>query len=147
MQTARGWISATFPANLVLAGLGHFDLVTSMEVIEHVEDKQAFIVQLAAHLAPEGLMVLSTPNRTLKSRTLLVGAAEAVGAVPKGTHHWEDFVTPEELEALLRDAGWRWANPKALPFLLARACTCRMIFRSTTSSRHAIGPSDPRRSS
>jgi 2-polyprenyl-6-hydroxyphenyl methylase / 3-demethylubiquinone-9 3-methyltransferase len=48
---------------------------------------------------------MSTPNRTAASRVLLVGAAEAVGYVPKGTHHWEDFVTPEELEALLADAG------------------------------------------
>jgi 2-polyprenyl-6-hydroxyphenyl methylase / 3-demethylubiquinone-9 3-methyltransferase len=39
------------------------------------------------------------------SRVLLVGAAEAVGYVPKGTHHWEDFVTPEELESLLADVG------------------------------------------
>ncbi len=104
------------PGELGSAGLGHFDLVTSMEVIEHVEDKQAFIVQLAAHLAPEGLMVLSTPNRTLKSRTLLIGAAEAVGAVPKGTHHWGDFVTPEELEALLEEAGLSMGEPKGIGF-------------------------------
>ncbi|RIV83945.1 bifunctional 2-polyprenyl-6-hydroxyphenol methylase/3-demethylubiquinol 3-O-methyltransferase UbiG [Aurantiacibacter zhengii] len=101
-------------------GLGHFDLVTSMEVIEHVEDKQAFIAQLAAHLAPGGLMVLSTPNRTLKSRTLLVGAAEALGAVPKGTHHWEDFVTPEELEALLSDAGLAMAEPRGIGFSVGK---------------------------
>ncbi len=102
------------PGELGAAGLGHFDLVTSMEVIEHVEDKQAFAVQLAAHLAPGGLMVLSTPNRTLKSRTLLIGAAEATGAVPKGTHHWDDFVTPEELEALLSAAGLTMGSPKGI---------------------------------
>ncbi len=101
-------------------GLGHFDLVTSMEVIEHVEDKQAFIAQLAAHLAPDGLMVLSTPNRTLKSRTLLVGAAEALGAVPKGTHHWEDFVTPEEFEALLEVAGMAMGEPKGIAFSVGK---------------------------
>ena len=89
------------PGELGAAGLGHFDLVTAMEVIEHVSDKQAFAVQLATHLAPEGLLVLSTPNRTLASRTLLVGAAEALGHVPRGTHHWDDFVTPEELETCL----------------------------------------------
>jgi 2-polyprenyl-6-hydroxyphenyl methylase / 3-demethylubiquinone-9 3-methyltransferase len=90
-----------------VAGLdiGQFDLVTSVEVIEHVADKPAFLRDVAARLAPAGLLVMSTPNRTAASRVLLVGAAEAVGYVPKGTHHWEDFVTPEELEALLADAG------------------------------------------
>jgi len=90
-----------------VAGLdiGTFDLVTSVEVIEHVADKPAFLRDVAAGLAPDGLLVMSTPNRTAASRVLLVGAAEAVGYVPRGTHHWEDFVTPEELEALLADAG------------------------------------------
>ena len=108
------------PGELGSAGLGHFDLVTSMEVIEHVEDKQAFIAQLAAHLAPEGLMVLSTPNRTLKSRTLLVGAAEALGAVPKGTHHWDDFVTPKELEELLGHAGMVMGEPMGIGFSIGK---------------------------
>jgi len=85
--------------------IGTFDLVTSVEVIEHVADKPAFLADVAARLAPGGLLVMSTPNRTAASRVLLVGAAEAVGYVPRGTHHWEDFVTPEELEALLADAG------------------------------------------
>jgi len=90
-----------------VAGLdiGTFDLVTSVEVIEHVADKPAFLRDVAARLAPDGLLVMSTPNRTAASRVLLVGAAEAVGYVPKGTHHWEDFVTPDELESLLADAG------------------------------------------
>tara|TARA_B100001179_G_scaffold168950_1_gene124687 strand:+ start:33 stop:761 length:729 start_codon:yes stop_codon:yes gene_type:complete len=85
--------------------LGTFDLVTCMEVIEHVADKPAFIAALTAKLADKGLLILSTPNRTAASRLLLVGAAEAVGAVPKGTHHWDDFVTPEELTDLLTEAG------------------------------------------
>ncbi|MCR9179781.1 MAG: bifunctional 2-polyprenyl-6-hydroxyphenol methylase/3-demethylubiquinol 3-O-methyltransferase UbiG [Erythrobacteraceae bacterium] len=85
--------------------IGTFDLVASVEVIEHVADKPAFLRDVAARLAPDGLLVMSTPNRTAASRVLLVGAAEAVGYVPKGTHHWEDFVTPEELEGLLADAG------------------------------------------
>jgi len=82
-------------------GLGRFDLVTCLEVIEHVADKQAFIAGLARHLAPGGLMILSTPNRTAKSRLLLVQGAEMLGLVPRGTHHWEDFITPEELKEIL----------------------------------------------
>jgi 2-polyprenyl-6-hydroxyphenyl methylase/3-demethylubiquinone-9 3-methyltransferase len=90
-----------------VAGLdiGTFDLVASVEVIEHVADKPAFLRDVAARLAPGGLLVMSTPNRTAASRVLLVGAAEAVGYVPRGTHHWEDFVTPDELEALLAEVG------------------------------------------
>ncbi|WP_374406728.1 bifunctional 2-polyprenyl-6-hydroxyphenol methylase/3-demethylubiquinol 3-O-methyltransferase UbiG [Pelagerythrobacter sp.] len=96
--------------------LGRFDLVTCLEVIEHVADKPAFIAALAARLAPGGLMVLSTPNRTPQSRLLLVGAAEAVGAIPRGTHHWEDFATPDELRELLADAGLAMGEPRGIAF-------------------------------
>jgi len=101
-------------------GLGSFDLVTSMEVIEHVADKAEFVAQLAAHLAPGGLMVLSTPNRTPQSRLLMVGLAEAVGAIPKGTHDWEDFVTPDELRELLAGAGLEMAAPRGIAFSPAK---------------------------
>lgn len=96
--------------------IGAFDLVTSLEVLEHVADKPAFVAALAARLAPGGLMVLSTPNRTTASRLLLVGAAEAVGMVPRGTHHWDDFVTPEELRALLAGAGLTMGEPRGIAF-------------------------------
>lgn len=99
---------------LASLGLGTFDLVTSMEVLEHVADKKAFLAALAAHLAPGGLMVLSTPNRTPQSRLLLVGAMEAIGAVPKGTHHWDDFVTPDELRGLLAEAGLAMGEPRGV---------------------------------
>lgn len=97
-------------------GLGRFDLVTSMEVIEHVANKPAFLAALADRLAPDGLMVLSCPNRTVRSRLLLVGMAEAVGAVPKGTHDWNAFVTPEELGDLLADAGLAMGSPRGIAF-------------------------------
>lgn len=96
--------------------IGSFDLVTSMEVLEHVADKPAFVAALAARLAPGGLMVLSTPNRTPQSRLLLVGVAEAVGLVPRGTHHWDDFVTPDELRALLAAAGLTMSDPEGIAF-------------------------------
>lgn len=94
--------------------LGQFDLITCLEVIEHVADKAAFVAELARHLAPDGLMVLSTPNRTPQSRLILVGAAEAIGAVPKGTHHWSDFATPEELRELLAEAGLAISEPRGI---------------------------------
>ena len=85
--------------------LGEFDLVTAMEVIEHVADPRAFLAALAARLAPGGVLILSTPNRTAATRLLLVGAAEAVGVVPRGTHDWRRFLTPDELGALAGACG------------------------------------------
>src|SRR5688500_1807825 len=95
-------------------GLGQFDLVTCLEVLEHVADKPAFVAALADPLAPGGLMILSTPNRTPQSRLLLVGAAEALGHVPRGTHHWDDFATPDELRALLAEAGLAMSEPRGI---------------------------------
>ena len=82
-----------------------FDLVTSMEVIEHVTDPAAFIAALERVLAPGGVMLLSTPNRTTLSRVMLVEAAERLGQVPRGTHDWHKFLTPEDLTAHLHAAG------------------------------------------
>ena len=95
-------------------GLTGFDLVTSMEVIEHVSDKSAFLSALAGTLAPGGLMVLSTPNRTAKARLLMVEGAERIGLVPRGTHHWDDFVTPDELRELLAYAGLTMGEPRGI---------------------------------
>lgn len=78
-----------------------FDLVTSLEVIEHVVDPAAFVVELGKRLAPGGLMILSTPNRTPLSRLAMITLGEGFGAIPRGTHDWDRFLTPEELEALL----------------------------------------------
>lgn len=101
-------------------GLGQFDLVTAMEVIEHVADKPAFVAELARHLAPGGLLVVSTPNRTVRSRLLMVGAAEALGAIPRGTHRWSDFVTPAELEELLSDAGLQMGEARGIAYSPAK---------------------------
>ena len=95
-------------------GLGGFDLVTSLEVLEHVSDPAAFIAALRAALAPGGLMILSTPNRTARSRLLLVEAAERSGMIPRGTHHWDQFITPDELRALLDDAGLVMGEPQGI---------------------------------
>ena len=101
-------------------GMTGFDLVTAMEVIEHVADKPAFIAALAAALAPGGLMVLSTPNRTPQSRLLLVEGAERLGMIPRGTHHWGDFVTPDELRELLAEAGLAMAEPRGIAWTPAK---------------------------
>jgi 2-polyprenyl-6-hydroxyphenyl methylase/3-demethylubiquinone-9 3-methyltransferase len=90
---------------LAAQNLGQFDLVSSMEVIEHVTDPAAFVGGLAARLKPDGLLILSTPNRTTASKLLLVEAAERLGQVPRGTHDWDKFLNPDEVTALLADAG------------------------------------------
>lgn len=95
-------------------GLTGFDLVCSLEVIEHVTDKAAFIGHLAAALADDGLMILSCPNRTARSRVLLVEAAERLGQVPRGTHEWSQFVTPEELHELAAGAGLELGTPRGI---------------------------------
>jgi 2-polyprenyl-6-hydroxyphenyl methylase/3-demethylubiquinone-9 3-methyltransferase len=84
---------------------GQFDLVTSMEVIEHVADPQAFIHSLAARLAPGGLMILSTPNKTAWSKLLTITLAESFGQIPKGTHDFEKFIDPDTMRGLLAQAG------------------------------------------
>jgi 2-polyprenyl-6-hydroxyphenyl methylase/3-demethylubiquinone-9 3-methyltransferase len=97
-------------------GLGQFDVVTCMEVIEHVMDPRAFVAELVRHLRPDGLMLLSTPNRTAASRLFLVEAAERLGQVPRGTHDWDKFLTPEELTALLADAGLEVVDIQGIAF-------------------------------
>ncbi|HVL29108.1 MAG TPA: bifunctional 2-polyprenyl-6-hydroxyphenol methylase/3-demethylubiquinol 3-O-methyltransferase UbiG [Sphingomicrobium sp.] len=84
---------------------GRFDLVTCMEVVEHVADPRAFVAALAARLAPGGLLVLSTPNRTAWSKLLMVTIAEGIGQIPKGTHDFAKFITPDEMKAMLAAAG------------------------------------------
>jgi 2-polyprenyl-6-hydroxyphenyl methylase/3-demethylubiquinone-9 3-methyltransferase len=84
---------------------GPYDLITCMEVVEHVADVPQFLSGLTAALAPDGLLVMSTPNRTATSRFLLVQAAESLGHIPRGTHDWNRFLTPEELTRALDDAG------------------------------------------
>jgi 2-polyprenyl-6-hydroxyphenyl methylase / 3-demethylubiquinone-9 3-methyltransferase len=97
-----------------------FDLVVSMEVIEHVADVPAFIAGLAGALAEGGLMVLSTPNRTWLSRLAMITIGEGIGAVPKGTHDWDQFLTPDELTAHLADAGLKVIDTRGLRFSPAR---------------------------
>ena len=84
---------------------GRYDLITTLEVIEHVADVRAYIQGLADSLADDGLLILSTPNRTALSRLMLITIAEGFGQIPRGTHDWDKFLTPEEMTALIRDAG------------------------------------------
>ncbi len=83
-----------------------FDLVLNMEVAEHVTDVGAFIGACAKLVAPGGLMIVATINRTLKSLALAkIGAEYVLRWLPPGTHDWNRFITPDELQRYLEDAG------------------------------------------
>jgi 2-polyprenyl-6-hydroxyphenyl methylase / 3-demethylubiquinone-9 3-methyltransferase len=101
-------------------GAEPFDLITSLEVLEHVEDPAAFVRGLAAAVAPGGLMILSTPNRTPLSRLAMITLGEGLGAIPRGTHDWDRFVTPEELRAHVEAAGLEVLDVTGLGFSPAR---------------------------
>ena len=83
-----------------------YDVVLAMEVVEHVRDVKAFIATAASLVRPGGILVAATINRTLKSYALaIVGAEYVLRWLPRGTHDWEQFVTPRELRLALRAGG------------------------------------------
>ena len=84
---------------------GQFDLITAMEVIEHVAEPAAFVRALAKRLAADGLLILSTPNATGWSKLLMITVGEGLGQIPPGTHEFEKFIGPDRMKALLADAG------------------------------------------
>lgn len=102
---------------------GTYDLVTSLEVIEHVRDPAAFVRGLAGAVADDGLLILSTPNRTPLSRLALIAIGEGTGRIPRGTHDWDKFVTPDELCGLLAAAGLAVLDVRGLAFSPSRGFT------------------------
>jgi 2-polyprenyl-6-hydroxyphenyl methylase/3-demethylubiquinone-9 3-methyltransferase len=94
-----------------------FDVVLAMEVVEHVADVLAFVAAAASVLKPGGLFAAATLNRTLKSFALaIVGAEYVLRWLPPGTHHWEQFVTPDELAAALRAAGLKETQRRGVSY-------------------------------
>jgi 2-polyprenyl-6-hydroxyphenyl methylase / 3-demethylubiquinone-9 3-methyltransferase len=85
-----------------------FDVVLAMEVVEHVADVDLFIQAGADLVKPGGLIFVATLNRTMKSFALaIVGAEYVLRWIPRGTHQWDKFITPDELELALEQAGLR----------------------------------------
>jgi len=94
-----------------------FDLITALEVVEHVADVDLFLGALARLLKPGGLLVFSAPNRTPQSYLAVIVAAERIlHWVPKGTHDWNAFLTPEELTERLSRAGLTVTDVKGLSY-------------------------------
>jgi 2-polyprenyl-6-hydroxyphenyl methylase/3-demethylubiquinone-9 3-methyltransferase len=84
---------------------GQFDLITSLEVIEHVAEPASFMKTLAKRLAPGGLLILSTPNATGWSKLMMITLGEGLGRIPNGTHDLAKFISPDRMKVLLADAG------------------------------------------
>jgi len=93
-------------AEALMAEGAIFDAVLNMEVVEHVADPQDYLTSCAGLLRPGGLMITSTINRNAKSFAMaIVGAEWVMRWLPRGTHEWRKFITPDELESMLRIAG------------------------------------------
>lgn len=89
-------------AEALLEGDQRFDVVLNMEVIEHVADPKAFLLDTARLMKPGGMMIVATLNRTLKALALAkIGAEYVLRWVPAGTHDWNKFLTPDELKGFV----------------------------------------------
>jgi 2-polyprenyl-6-hydroxyphenyl methylase/3-demethylubiquinone-9 3-methyltransferase len=109
LHAERGGLAIDYrvAAAETLAAAGErFDVVLAMEVIEHVADAGLFVRACAGMVKPGGLMIAATLNRTLKSFALaIVGAEYVLRWLPRGTHRWDKFLLPHELEGALKAAG------------------------------------------
>jgi 2-polyprenyl-6-hydroxyphenyl methylase/3-demethylubiquinone-9 3-methyltransferase len=94
-----------------------FDVVLAMEVVEHVADVSLFVKRCAEMVKPGGLMIAATINRTMKSWAFaIVGAEYILRLLPLGTHHWDKFVTPAELEAVMAQHGLDVIDERGVTF-------------------------------
>ena len=126
-----------------------FDVVLNMEVVEHVADPQGYLTACQTLLKPGGLMICSTLNRTPKSFAMaIIGAEWVMRWLPKGTHDWRKFITPDELYALIGTAGlkpvdrrgmvlnpvsWRWS-------LSDRDFGCNYVTASIKAAPSTVAP-------
>jgi 2-polyprenyl-6-hydroxyphenyl methylase / 3-demethylubiquinone-9 3-methyltransferase len=96
-----------------------FDVVLAMEVVEHVADVPLFVATCAGMVKPGGLMIAATLNRTLKSFALaIVGGEYVLRWLPRGTHQWDKFVTPRELETAVENSGLRVTGERGVIYNL-----------------------------
>ena len=94
-----------------------FDAVLALEIVEHVADPAAFVATCAALTQPEGIMIISTLNRTPKSfGAAIIGAEWIMRWLPKGTHEWHRFITPDELAGMMAAAGMPALDRRGMVF-------------------------------
>jgi len=112
----------------VLSPNERFDVVLALEVVEHVSDVPAFLAAAADHLAPGGILFVSTIDRTFKSFAVaIVGAEYLLRVLPRGTHQWSMFVRPEELRSALAPSTLHMNNLRGMRYLpvLHKASWCK----------------------
>jgi 2-polyprenyl-6-hydroxyphenyl methylase/3-demethylubiquinone-9 3-methyltransferase len=140
------------PVEAVAGRAEQFDIVLAMEVVEHVADVQAFVSSCCAAVKPGGILVMATINRTLRAFALaIVGAEYVLGWLPKGTHEWDKFVTPQELATAIETGGLSVTdrrgviyNPLRDQWLLARDTSVNyMVAAERAASVTAYPPGDP----
>jgi 2-polyprenyl-6-hydroxyphenyl methylase/3-demethylubiquinone-9 3-methyltransferase len=94
-----------------------FDVILNMEVIEHVANPSSYLDACSQLLKPNGLMICSTINRNVKSYlNAIIGAEYIMRWLPKGTHDWSKFITPDEISSLLEESGLRLIDKKGFSF-------------------------------
>ncbi|XP_068793961.1 ubiquinone biosynthesis O-methyltransferase, mitochondrial isoform X2 [Struthio camelus] len=122
--------------DIVEESMETFDVIVASEVVEHVADLQMFIKCCSQVLKPEGSLFITTINKTQLSYVLgIVVAEKIIGIVPEGTHEWEKFVTPEELERLLKSSGF---SVKAVNGMLYNPITGSWSWTESTSINYAM---------
>ncbi|NXI70521.1 COQ3 protein, partial [Anseranas semipalmata] len=113
-----------------------FDVIVASEVVEHVADLEMFIKCCSQVLKPEGSLFITTINKTQLSYILGIVVAEKImGIVPEGTHEWEKFVSPEELERLLESHGF---SVKTVNGMLYNPLTGSWSWMESTSINYAM---------
>lgn len=102
----------------VKEGIGPFDAVIALEMIEHAQNPADAIKAAATHIKPGGAFILSTLNRTAKAFALAIVAGEYIlGWLPRGTHDWTKFQKPAEIKAMARDAGIEITSVRGMSFV------------------------------
>ena len=100
-----------------LAADERFDVVLALEVVEHVSDVATFVQTVARSVAPGGLLFISTIDRTLKSYIFaIVGAEYVLRVLPRGTHHWPQFVRPAELVTAMNDSSFNQIDLRGMQY-------------------------------
>jgi len=122
LHAAQGGLAIDYRATSAEAladAAERFDIVLAMEVVEHVADVRLFVRRCAEMVRPGGLMIAATINRTMKSFALaIVGAEYVLRWLPRGTHQWDKFVTPDELAIAMERAGLRSGDERGVIYNL-----------------------------